>query len=175
MELTTVASGTGESAATFSDPPHPPIVTTIFDLARISRQEGGRVQLLQGRWAEAAASYQASVTVLDHLDDRRALGDALHDQGFAALAQGHVDEARACLERCLAVISREPGSRVDDGKSLALLGLALFLSGDRDGAEQRWLEAEKALADASDPEADRVRLWVTQWTGSGLTDHRGGG
>ncbi|MDP9397753.1 MAG: tetratricopeptide repeat protein [Actinomycetota bacterium] len=127
----------------------------------------GRVRLSQHRWDEARGCYRTSAKLCGQVGDRRGAAEALHQLGLTALQRGELPEARAHLEQGLALF-QECRTPLEDGiseaKVLAVLGLALFLSGDRDAAFDRWHEATTIVAGATAPEADELAAWLATWT-----------
>jgi class 3 adenylate cyclase/tetratricopeptide (TPR) repeat protein len=95
-----------------------------------------------GRFAESRSRAREALTVAEGADHPFTLAEALTGVGSVALAQGHVDEAVAVLQRAHALVS---GWDHQPSTVMARLGYALALSG-RARAGRELLETATASA-----------------------------
>jgi len=117
------------------------------------------VSLLSGdaRLAEVGALRAASEFA--RVPDRIREADALRVVGAARLTLGRVDEARAALDRGLA-LAREHGSKLVEGETLRVLSACLAEVGDREGARQQLATAVGIFTTLG---AEEQRLEAEEW------------
>lgn len=103
---------------------------------------GGQALQQMGRVEEAGARYEAALTVVREIGDRRFEGIVLGYMGTLHRNQSRHDEALECCEAALA-IHRETGNEAFEGSMLGHIGTVYFHQGRFDEAEA---QHEAALA-----------------------------
>jgi DNA-binding SARP family transcriptional activator/Flp pilus assembly protein TadD len=86
-----------------------------------AHNELGAAYSRQGRFGQALASHQESLTIRRELGDRRGQAASLNNLGLVHERQGHDEEALACHQQSL-TICRELGDRRGQAASLGNLG-----------------------------------------------------
>ena len=104
----------------------------------------------------------------EETNDDRGRADVVVRFGYLALAEGSVDEARACLERALR-LRRQLNDRRAVGLALSGLGMIETTAGDYERAERHLTEARDIFHRAG----DRWGLASTLWRTADLALERG--
>ncbi|GMV39792.1 MAG: XRE family transcriptional regulator [Myxococcales bacterium] len=129
-------------------------------LAGQGRRARGRAAHLQGRAAEGHADLEAAITAAQRAGDPPAEADALADLGVLCQKERRLDEARACYERALALLGREPAAvgQAREGRLLGNLAAVHHDEGHLDQARAAYGTALERIRAADDPRLEGVFL-----------------
>ncbi|NUT97608.1 MAG: tetratricopeptide repeat protein [Saccharothrix sp.] len=104
---------------------------------------------------EALASLEAALAVNEVSGDRPRMIEALVAKAETHYDLGQFDETVHCAERAIELCA-ETGAVRERARALHVIGHAMITMGDRDAAEQRWVEAVELLGDAETVEGSVV-------------------
>ncbi|WP_051022333.1 ATP-binding protein, partial [Nocardia pneumoniae] len=128
--------------------------------AIVLRDVLARTRFDRGDYPAAEQLYRDALAACHGIDSHTE-GNVLHDLGMTLQAMSRPGEAADTYEEALAV-RRMSGDRFGEGETLAALGEARTLLGDRVGAQSALLQSLGVYGELGSPRADAVRARLRQ-------------